>query len=344
MRTTGAASNHKNACRPGPRVAILVTIDPQPGEREVVAAHLPEAVWAVDGIPDHVDGVLSLWPRSEFAALGLAWGDMPGLDWVKLITAGVNHIGWDEVPEQVDVMSTPGATGPIIAEYVLGAVIAWARGFVLNTADIRAGTFENGRPARAVAELKVGVVGHGGLGRHIADILHRHGATVRAVSRSGQGASAALERLDTMDGLPDLLAWADVLVLAVPLQRGTWGLIDADALRRFGDGLVINVARGPVLDQDAAYAWLAADAEHRFAHLDVWWDYPKRHGHPFQQPFHALPNVTMTPHNSPNVTGFRHVMIARACTDLVHMLATGERRHVEDRELYRLPAAGDGRR
>ncbi len=319
---------------------ILATFDPSPDERRFVEERLPVR-WLIDGAdPAGCDGMLSLWPRREFQKAGMTWLEVPDIRWVKVITAGVNHIGWPDIPEHVTVMSTPAATGDAIAEYVLGAVIAWARGFQASTRDIHAGRFYVGQLVRAVSELKVGIVGHGGLGQAIAATLVRQGAEVRAVSRSGEA------RMDIpvapMERLPDLARWADVLVLAIPLVNDTLHLVDAPLLDAFGDGLLVNVARGLIVDEEALRTWLVAEPAKRWAHLDVWWQYPKGGGRPYGVDL-DLPNVTCTPHNSPNTTGFRMRMLGRACDDLQHLAKTGQLRYVEPRAAYVMPRDGDGR-
>lgn len=317
-------------------MALFVTMKANDAERRQILDAFPEAVFADDGHRgDGCDAMLSLWPRRELQRHGLQWADLGDVRTLKVITAGVNHIGWSDVPQHVTVCSTPAATGHLIAEYVLGAVIAWARGFQQSTHDIRAGRFHVGQPARAVSELRIGLIGYGGLGQEAARLLLQRGATVRAVSRSGRGDDQDVQ-VDTMEALPDMAAWCDVLVVAVPLTRDTVGLVDAPLLEAMGDGLLVNIARGLVVDEHALHAWLQHD--HRFAHLDVWWQYPSE-GHPFTAPFHALDNVTMTPHNAPNVDGFRHVMLARALQDL----AAPEPLHVEDPQAYAMESPGDGR-
>ncbi len=318
---------------------ILATFKPTPEERGLIERRLPVR-WLCDGAdPGGCEGMLSLWPRKELRGAALTWHDLPDAQWLKVITAGVNHIGWPEIPEHVVVMSTPDATSEAIAEYCLGAVIAWARGFQQSTADIHAGRFRVGQPTRAVADLKIGIVGHGGLGKAIARTMLRQGAEVRAVSRSG---TAGLDMpVSTMTGLPEMAAWADVLVLALPLVRDTFGLIDADVLQTFDQGLLLNVARGEVVDEVALRDWLVQDPDHRWAHLDVWWQYPKE-GRPYTLDL-ALPNLTATPHNSPNTKGFRLRMLERACEDLDALLVRGEQRHIQHRQDHALPRDGDGR-
>lgn len=333
---------------------LLVTLKPEAGERELIDDVLgDQAVWLVDDPSQEalqaVDTVLCFWPREELRRGGIDWTDLPGLRFIQVATAGVNHIGWSTVPDGVQVANAPGSSADAVGEYVLAAVLQWARGFQRLTRAIREGGWPLGAPVKALAELRIGLVGFGGIGQATAHRLGRDGATVRAVSRSGRAdpdAERLVERLEPMDALGDLAAWADVLVVCLPLVRSTLGLIDDGVLRRMADrdALLVNVARGPVVDQDALYDWLAAEPERRSAVLDVWWRYPKSPDErPFDRPFDRLPNVVMTPHDAPNVTGFRQAMIAQATEQLQAYLRTGEARHVQDPEAHRLDVEGDGR-
>jgi phosphoglycerate dehydrogenase-like enzyme len=128
-----------------------------------------------------------------------------------------------------------------------------------------------------------------------------------------------------MDALHEVLAESDFVVIAVPLQDDTIGLIDAAALRAMKPGaFLVNVARGPVIDEDALYEALR-DRAIGGAALDVWYRYPdnKVSGRASTRPFHELDNVIVTPHIAGWTEGtFRHRW--EAIDDNLRRLATGE--------------------
>jgi phosphoglycerate dehydrogenase-like enzyme len=110
------------------------------------------------------------------------------------------------------------------------------------------------------------------------------------------------------EGLDDVLARADYLAITLPLTPTTRGLIGQRELRRMkADAVLINVARGEIVDEEALYQALA---EKRIASaaLDVWYRYPAgaEPTLPARRPFHELPNVLMTPH----VSGWTDGMLA----------------------------------
>ena len=101
--------------------------------------------------------------------------------------------------------------------------------------------------------------------------------------------------------LDRMLPQCDIVVIAAALAPETNGLIDARRLALMQPGaLLINIGRGPIVDEEALYAALR-DGRLGGAALDVWWRYPtaaERHPPPSRFPFHDLPNVLMTPHSS----------------------------------------------
>lgn len=314
---------------------------PQDGERNFVATLAPDAVWLVDGVGP-VDVALTFFPRRELAVLRGTWDDLAPR-FIQSCTAGLNHMGWDSLPP-VPVAAAPGATAPFVAEHVLAFVLAWSRGLVRHTKAIQAGHFDLGAPVRSLASLRVGIVGLGGIGRATGALLHRLGCTVEAVTRTPVD-EPNMARVGPMDDLGAMAARVDVLVVAVPLTVETEGLIDIDILAGMmgRPALLVNVARGPVVCEADLYAWLDSSSKH-WAALDVWWHYPAIEGErPFDEAFERLPNVIMTPHNSPNVEGFRLAMIGQALRQAQHFVATGEALHVHNPAWYLTAADGDGR-
>lgn len=291
---------------------ILATLSPREGERELVAKYL-DVTWLVDDPNATGDILLSMWPHRELRNAGRDIEDVHDAKFVQLITAGANHMGWNHWPEAVPVATAPGATAPAIGEYVLGAILAWARGFTVHTHAIRAGRFSVGHMQRRLRDLHVGFVGFGNISRSCIDLLAPHGVRISAVSRNTPS-DDRLSFAGDMHALSKLAAQVDVLVLALPQRNDTIGIIDANILNDLGDGLLLNVARGPIVNEDSLFAHAKSRPDFH-AHLDVWWQYPKE-GHPFSRPFHELENITMTPHNAPNVPGFREPMLEQACRNI----------------------------
>jgi phosphoglycerate dehydrogenase-like enzyme len=109
----------------------------------------------------------------------------------------------------------------------------------------------------------------------------------------------------TIEQLPQFLDKVDVLFVGVPLTSHTKGLLGADELKRLGpQGLLVNVARGGVIDEAALYQALR-DRAIAGAALDVWYEYrpdpdDQDRKYPYQpaHPFHELDNVVLSPHRA----------------------------------------------
>jgi len=126
----------------------------------------------------------------------------------------------------------------------------------------------------------------------------------------------------TLADLRDMLAVADIAVVALPLTRATRGLIGAAELAVMKpDAILVNVARGAIVDEDALFARLQAHPDF-CAGIDTWWDEPG-YGRPFRPrlPFLSLPNVLGSPHNSGIVPGMVSESMVAAARNVVAYLA-----------------------
>ncbi|WP_326812231.1 2-hydroxyacid dehydrogenase [Streptomyces scopuliridis] len=220
-----------------------------------------------------------------------------------------------------------------MAEYVLSSAILLRRGFLRQHRALRHGEWDS--PAYdprspwvdSLATATVGFVGFGHIGARCWELFRAFGARGVAVTRRGD-VDAAARRLawsGTVDDLGTLLETSDIVVVSAPLTEATAGLIGAAELSRMRpDAVLINVGRGPVVDEDALYRALSERAIGAAA-LDVWYRYPPggHTGAPGHHPFEKLDNVLMTPHSS----GLTRETFARRAADIaanIGRLAAGE--------------------
>lgn len=247
--------------------------------------------------------------QDELAAL-------PDLRLIQLQSAGTDHVDFAALPGQVRVAGNVGAFADPMAEHVLGMALALAKRLPRNHARLAAGTFEI-TPTLRMRGGTVGILGYGGIGSACAALFRALGMTIWAVNTSGHADGA--DRASTLDDLPEVLAACDVLVVSLPLTNTTRGLIGAAELAAMKPtAVLINVARGAVIDEDALYEHLAANPEFS-AGIDTWWEERSR---PFQprRPFFSLPNVLGSPHNSGTVPGIQTEATATACANIAAFL------------------------
>jgi len=194
-----------------------------------------------------------------------------------------------------------------IAEYVMGAMLAWTRELGRLDAALHRGSWLSqwavGTPAPPtwpeLAGKTLVIVGYGRIGRALAQRARAFDMTVLATRRDLSMPDGLVE-LHGPAALHQLLARADYVAITASLSAETRGLIGERELALMKPtALLINVARGEIVDEDALYRALSARTIAGAA-LDVWYRYPTAAGETFpgHRPFHELPNVLMTPHVS----------------------------------------------
>ncbi|NUQ39587.1 MAG: hydroxyacid dehydrogenase [Caldilineales bacterium] len=147
------------------------------------------------------------------------------------------------------------------------------------------------------------ILGFGAIGQHLARLCQAFGMQILAIRRRPDAPLPADLRVAVHPpaALPDLLAGSDVLLIALPETEETRGWIGADELARMPRGsLLVNVGRGPVVDEQALFAALQS-GHLAGAGIDVWYAYPaskeeRSHTPPSAYPFHELANVVLSPH------------------------------------------------
>lgn len=225
------------------------------------------------------------------------------LEGVQVQLAQSQSIGYDGVldllPPHVRFANGAGIHEASTAELAVGLMIASLRRFPSYVRAQDRGEWAHER-TRALADSRVLVVGHGGVGRAIIDRLRPFEVdVVRVASTSRTDDQGTVHGIDE---LGDLLPAADVVVLAVPLTDSTRGLVDAGFLDRMRRGaLLVNVARGAVVRTDDLVA-AVGDGRVRAA-LDVVDPEPLPPDHPLWR----LDDVLLTPH----VGGHTSAMLPR---------------------------------
>ena len=215
------------------------------------------------------------------------------------LRAAVRHgTGLDMIPMQaatqagVIVANAPGANAASVAEYVIFTAIGLLRRFRQTDAALRQTGWQAGRAfsdqAHDLGGRRLGIVGFGNIGRALASLAQAFGMPVAATTRRPTTLPANVQPM----GLDDLVAHCDVLVLCCPLTEATRGLISAAQIARMKpEALLINVARGPLIDTQALIAALAARRIGGAA-LDVFDVQPL----PPDHPLFGFDNVILTPH------------------------------------------------
>ena len=197
----------------------------------------------------------------------------------------------------VTVVNTPGRNASAVAEFTIGAILAETRNITrghdgLRKGDYRGDLYRADVVGDELSDMTVGVIGYGAVGTRVVRLLRAFGCRVLVadpyVQLSAEDAAGGVE----LTALERLLAEADVVSLHPRVTEETRGMIDAAALARMKKGAVlVNTARGPLMDYDALYDALAS-GRLGGAMLETFSIEPT----PPDWPLLQLPNVTLTPH------------------------------------------------
>lgn len=270
-------------------------------EREAVATGLSDAF-------QHAEIVFGFWgaelhsaltyatAKREDARAGSIRDAAPRLKWIQLTSAGADRlINSGFVEDGITVTTVSGLHATPIGEFILSAMLMWAKGAPRTMRAQMRGEWTRFAPTELYGKT-VGIVGIGHIGGEAARLAKAFGCRVIGTRRSTTSAEATPFADEVMPAaeLPRLLAESDYVVLATPLTSETRGLIGEKELRTMKPtAFLVNIARGPVtVEADLIRAlqegWIAGAA------LDVFDQEPL----PPDSPFWSMENVILTPHIS----------------------------------------------
>jgi phosphoglycerate dehydrogenase-like enzyme len=235
----------------------------------------------------------------------------PGrLQVIQALSAGINFLV-GHVPETVTVCNARGVYDRPVAEWVVGSILAMQRGIVRSRDGQARADWQDFEPPE-LAGRRVLVLGHGTIGRAVADRLRPFGVEVTGIARTAREGVLGLADLD--GALPS----ADIVVNLLPLTTESTGLLDARRLSLLPDGaLVVNAGRGRTVVTDDLVAELSSGRLR--AALDVTDPEPLPDDHPLWR----VPNALISPHvagNSPESTA----RAFRLLGDQIRRFAAGE--------------------
>lgn len=285
----------------------------------VIAPNLgPDLGWVTDVDPrlevldgnalaQDIDSGKPLLERAEVILLGypVPHGIIeraPHLRWVQHTQAGVSNLhGTDLWDSQVILTSSRGAVAATgIAEYVIAGASYFARGLHEATRQKAAGEFSRGGYGlRALTGATIGIVGLGGIGAEVARLARVAGMQVIATRRSVASPKRDAEGVDLLlpaDKVAELATASDFVAVCVMLTPATEQMIGAEVLAAMKPhAVLINIARGEVVDEDALIAALQA-GRIAGAVLDVYAG--ELAGLPPRRELVEFPQVVLTPHIS----------------------------------------------
>src|SRR5712691_8183 len=255
----------------------------------------------LDELLPSIDSLLVFsWPR-QLTSDSLR--RMTSLRFIQSILDGVNHVPFASLNSNTIVSSNAGAYSDEVAEYAWALLLSAAKRVVELHVSLREQrwtlrrTLDEGSEITVLREKVLGVLGFGGIGSAVGRIAKRFGMQVYAYSRN-KSAAKGVKFFKGTNGLTELLKKSDGVILALPLTSQTAKIMNAERLSEMKkDGILVNVARGELVDEKAIYGHLVSNPNFRYA-TDVWWYRENRESLKTDYPFLSLPNFIGTPHVS----------------------------------------------
>jgi phosphoglycerate dehydrogenase-like enzyme len=279
---------------------VLVLADPTEPQLAMLA-DLPEKTGVAVGnsreaferaAPDA--NVILNWSGSR-ALLRDAFLMTPNARWVHSRSAGLDTLLFPELVESpVPLTNGTGVFSQSLGEFALAAILYFAKDFRRMIRNQMAGRWEQ-FDIEEISGQSVGIVGYGDIGRAVATRVRAMGMRVFAVKRHGPplyNVDPLVDRIYSPEDRVEMISRCDYIVMAAPLTPETQGMIgEAEFAAMKPSAVVINVGRGPVIDEQAMLKALT-EGRIKGAGLDVFTHEPLPPGHPFYQ----LENVLVSPH------------------------------------------------
>jgi phosphoglycerate dehydrogenase-like enzyme len=213
--------------------------------------------------------------------------EMRSLRVIQTLTAGVENF-LPFVPEGVTLCNAAGVHDASTAELAIALTLASGRHLDEFARNQSEGRWKS-RPGISLADRRILIIGYGNIGPAIERRLS--GFEVASITRVARRAREGDPRVHATAELPELLPYADVVIVIAPATPETEGLIGAEQLALLpDDALLVNVARGKLVDTDALVAETGSGRLR--AALDVTEPEPL----PADHPLWRIPNVLISPH------------------------------------------------
>jgi phosphoglycerate dehydrogenase-like enzyme len=272
----------------------------------------------LDRLPEPVDILAGNDPEfataqaagAEVILVGSSEGDLlrttfplaHNVRWIHSMSAGVEKILFPELVERpVPLTNGKGVFTNALAEFALASILFFAKDLRQLVRNQQAGQWKQ-FDIEVIRGQVLGIVGYGDIGRESARLARAFGMKVVAVRRRAalSNQDPDLERTSSPDGLREMLAICDYVLVTTPLTPETRGMIGESELGVMKtSAVIINLGRGPVIVESALIAALAS-RKIRGAALDVFDEEPLPEGHPF----YGLDNVLLSPHSADHTVGW----------------------------------------
>ena len=316
------------------RLLILAKV---PDDMKEVARKMAEsigmqAIFEEDGNDwSDVEALLSFIPKLR--TMNSYISKLPKLKLIQTLSAGVDLLDFNQIPDNITVCSNAGAFALPVAEHAVSMAMALSKNLLSNHLKMKNGVFDQRSPSIKLEGKMAGVLGYGGIGREIGRLCRGIGMELQVISRKPVSENVSFS--GNLDSLDRVLQSSDFVFISLPLNRYTKNLITSDKLKKMKkDAILVNVARAAIINEQDLYNHLRENPEFK-AGIDVWWQEPITTGkYEMKYPFLDMPNVIGSPHNSGIVPDIDISAFMSALKNVELWMKTGKPHNVVRREDY----------
>ena len=274
---------------------MVVYIDPKfiaQTEMNVLIERHPDITFTNDDQNTDIEVLMIPWPKYITKE---RLDRLPNVKWIQLLSAGYDGTDFDLIHEKKLIFTNAKDIYHIsMAEDVLGKILFLNRNYGHYYDNMKQGIWHPIRREPELFESTVGILGTGSIGQTIASRLKAFNTHIIGYRQTKESVPFFDEIVSDEEGLIHLLKQSDYVIITLPLSEKTKHLIDKEKLSYLKkNAILINVARGDIIDQDALLECLKKGS-FRGAGLDVTTPEPLPPNHELW----TLPNVLITPHNS----------------------------------------------
>ncbi|MGC8653394.1 MAG: 2-hydroxyacid dehydrogenase [Candidatus Kryptoniota bacterium] len=253
---------------------------------------------------------------------------------IQITLAGADIIPFEKLSPHTVVCSNGGAYSDPIAEHAMGMMLSLARNFLPLHRSLSNGIFDQWTKHKLLKGSTLGIIGFGGIGKRTAELARGFGMKIFAINKTGKS-DIHTDFIGTIDDLDYLLKNSDFILLSIALNKHTKKIIGKRELELMKpDAVLINVARGDLVDEGALYNHLKANPQFK-AGIEAWWiepfNYPKFEIH---YPFFELDNFLGSPHNSYLVDGIMMKALDAAVDNILAYIEQRPLKNIQNREDY----------
>jgi phosphoglycerate dehydrogenase-like enzyme len=204
-------------------------------------------------------------------------GKMTSLELIQSVSAGVDSLPWQRIPQNVTVCSNAGSNAIEVNEHAWSLILAAAKNLVQHTSNLKRLKFERSPESLILSGKTLLVFGLGHVGREIAVTGKAFGMKVMGINSSGK-TDVMIDECYTASELSQVLPRADVVVLSAQLNKSTRHMIMSSELSKMKESaILVNIARAELIQKQDLKQHLSSHPSFKFA-SDVWWNSGKEIG------------------------------------------------------------------